>query len=588
MKERLAALTDISETPRVAQLAQQVDEKSTAHARIIDQLHRTMRRTLGEGNPWIGDIASAAQSAQEKIQETISATARFAPPPPPPPLCPVDWLEDSQEFLAGVDDNFAGGTDPASPSSGLQQHIPTPPSWQGWKDFDENVYDSVLGHTFTNVVPAPGTIKEAYFELRVKPNSSAGGWPYAIESIKNDSINLSFIGNGGSPLASGWSRNFGLSGSVPGLFVGLWTINSAPELLDLDLSALPNSDGSTTNLLQTLQAQKFLDLWVHDETVVDYAKLRVVSCHPKKISVPVEITPACTSDIWECGIWGRCSAAGIQTRVCILKTDCPGIRTPKPAEQQTCTAPTLTPVGEPLVPTFPDQDGDGIPDVSDNCPTVYNPDQADTDLDGVGDVCDNCPNNPNPNQEDTDGDGVGDICEPPPPACAQVSQQCGGNVSCCEGLICASSGAGYLACQEPSPPEPPDLEVKKFPAGVFHFGETASYRIQVKNVGSGTATGQIVITDKLPDGLTYISFYSYPSSDWSCGASGQIVTCVYIGNDLSPGDSLPDLIINIAIANAKDFPATGNQIINCATVEHPSDKKPDNNRSCLTTIVTSR
>ncbi len=39
----------------------------------------------------------------------------------------------------------------------------------------------------------------------------------------------------------------------------------------------------------------------------------------------------------------------------------------------------------------PDADGDGRPDVSDNCPLVSNPDQADADGDGMGDICDACP-----------------------------------------------------------------------------------------------------------------------------------------------------------------------------------------------------
>lgn len=36
----------------------------------------------------------------------------------------------------------------------------------------------------------------------------------------------------------------------------------------------------------------------------------------------------------------------------------------------------------------PDADNDGVPDASDNCPNVANPDQADSDNDGIGDACD--------------------------------------------------------------------------------------------------------------------------------------------------------------------------------------------------------
>ena len=39
-----------------------------------------------------------------------------------------------------------------------------------------------------------------------------------------------------------------------------------------------------------------------------------------------------------------------------------------------------------------DADGDGIDDSEDNCPYVYNSDQADTDGDGAGDACDICDN----------------------------------------------------------------------------------------------------------------------------------------------------------------------------------------------------
>jgi hypothetical protein len=70
-----------------------------------------------------------------------------------------------------------------------------------------------------------------------------------------------------------------------------------------------------------------------------------------------------------------------------------------------------------------DSDGDGVPDIRDNCVTLANPDQVDVNGNGIGDVCedfdkdgisnfrDNCPNIPNVDQSDVDGDGIGDACD---------------------------------------------------------------------------------------------------------------------------------------------------------------------------------
>jgi Ca2+-binding RTX toxin-like protein/streptogramin lyase len=78
------------------------------------------------------------------------------------------------------------------------------------------------------------------------------------------------------------------------------------------------------------------------------------------------------------------------------------------------------------IPEFFDFDEDGVPDSTDNCSEVPNPEQEDSDLNGIGDACeaeadtdedgvadevDNCPDDYNPLQEDLDENGIGDACD---------------------------------------------------------------------------------------------------------------------------------------------------------------------------------
>jgi hypothetical protein len=78
-----------------------------------------------------------------------------------------------------------------------------------------------------------------------------------------------------------------------------------------------------------------------------------------------------------------------------------------------------TPPPPPPPPPPTDTDGDGIPDNSDNCPDVSNPNQADSDGDGIGDACDEIPPS-----EEICGDGIdndldGEIDENCPESCEE-------------------------------------------------------------------------------------------------------------------------------------------------------------------------
>lgn len=81
-----------------------------------------------------------------------------------------------------------------------------------------------------------------------------------------------------------------------------------------------------------------------------------------------------------------------------------------------------SPIQNPLF-LAPDQDGDSVTDLRDNCKTVKNTNQEDKNSNNIGDACedfdtdgilnsiDNCPDVPNKLQQDTDGDRIGDHCD---------------------------------------------------------------------------------------------------------------------------------------------------------------------------------
>ncbi|MDC0741590.1 kelch repeat-containing protein [Polyangium mundeleinium] len=120
-----------------------------------------------------------------------------------------------------------------------------------------------------------------------------------------------------------------------------------------------------------------------------------------------------------------------------------------------------------------DADGDGKPNVEDNCPKVPNLDQTNSDLDPLGDSCDPdddddgipdfdpagnpldlCPTIPNGSQNgDGDGDGAGDGCD-----CKTNSTTLSDGVPCDDGNLCTVTGTCQNgACVDAQPKNCPAL-----------------------------------------------------------------------------------------------------------------------------------
>ncbi len=89
-----------------------------------------------------------------------------------------------------------------------------------------------------------------------------------------------------------------------------------------------------------------------------------------------------------------------------------------------------------------DNDLDGVPDIADNCPNLFNPLQEDSDGDGVGDFCDPCPFDYNPE---------GCPCPPPPPPCSD-SPNCDTN---CDGTINGQDIGPFIDALQGIPPPCP-------------------------------------------------------------------------------------------------------------------------------------
>jgi uncharacterized repeat protein (TIGR01451 family) len=122
-----------------------------------------------------------------------------------------------------------------------------------------------------------------------------------------------------------------------------------------------------------------------------------------------------------------------------------------------------------------------------------------------------------------------------------------------------------------------DLSLSKTHAGNFTVGTNATYTLRVSSAsGSQQTDFPITVTDTLPAGLSYVSGIG---AGWSCGASGQVVTCTHAG-PLNAAASLAPITLSVAVGSAA-FPS----VSNTAQVTTPSND-PDSANNVATDIAT--
>ncbi len=206
-----------------------------------------------------------------------------------------------------------------------------------------------------------------------------------------------------------------------------------------------------------------------------------------------------------------------------------------------------------------DEDGDGVSDPVDNCPTTPNSDQTDSDGDGLGDVCDAFPNDP---QNDSDGDGIGgdiDNC----PDVANTNQD-----------DFDADGIGD-AC-DTTPFGISDLSVTKTGPQNIVSGNIIRYDIHVQNLGPNPARN-VIIQDTIQ---TEIIELSLVSTNPQCGSltDGQI-TC-----NVQEIDSFFDVFVELQIP-----PDTVGQLTNIVSVTADNDDQDNlsNNQASLVTQVSA-
>jgi uncharacterized repeat protein (TIGR01451 family)/fimbrial isopeptide formation D2 family protein len=123
-----------------------------------------------------------------------------------------------------------------------------------------------------------------------------------------------------------------------------------------------------------------------------------------------------------------------------------------------------------------------------------------------------------------------------------------------------------------------DLAIDKSHTGDFAIGleadgVTNTWTIEVTNLGPATAEAPVVVTDTLPDGITYLRSVG---DDWDCSISDQDLTCTLV-DGVGADTSLPSgATVSVDVVVEADASAAPG-VTNTASVTTSSvDPDPDN------------
>lgn len=129
-----------------------------------------------------------------------------------------------------------------------------------WKNFDDTAVNHLFGCSFMGL---PANITAATLQIQMKPN--------ATDIPKNDTISIGLKTNS----AFAWGSYIGNFGT-PSLLSTPWSAQSGCGVLfTMNVAAMP---GTGANLLPLINSQNKLDIFVQDDTAVDFARLTYTYC----------------------------------------------------------------------------------------------------------------------------------------------------------------------------------------------------------------------------------------------------------------------------------------------------------------------